>query len=133
MLEAADLPLLLDPGRAGGLDLLGFLHEAGFAADVVAPPGADAALLQRVSAMLERGDLLQLEDEAQWLEAAGSGRYHAVLSNLAVDARHQALGLGRFSLFDFEIGLQGALASVERILHACSMGFYRKYREYLGP
>ena len=135
VVEATDLAALLEPRLLGGLDLLGFLQEAGFPVDVVAPPADDASapMLARLAARLQRGDVIQAADEHRWLEAAAGGRYGAMLSNLIMDDRHQRLGLGRFSLFDIEIGLRGALASAERILHACSMSFYRKYREYLSP
>lgn len=60
------------------------------------------------------------------------GPVHAVYSDFAFDRRLSRAGKSQFSLAFFEPGLEGALRSVERLLGACRLPFYRDYARYLA-
>jgi len=40
-------------------------------------------------------------------------------------------GKGQFSFSTFEMGLQGAVRTLERLVTVCRLPFYRKYAKYL--
>jgi len=41
-------------------------------------------------------------------------------------------GKSRFTLQHFEVGLPGAIRTVERLVRICETPFYRRYRRHLG-
>ncbi|MBI5241270.1 MAG: hypothetical protein HY926_12430 [Elusimicrobia bacterium] len=60
------------------------------------------------------------------------GGFQAVFSDLFFDWRISRAGKGRFSSKDFEMGLGGALRSLERLLAVCRLPFYQRYAENLA-
>ncbi|MBI5240706.1 MAG: AAA family ATPase [Elusimicrobia bacterium] len=56
----------------------------------------------------------------------------AFYSDLACDTRLSRAGQAQFSLAFFEPGLDGALRSLERLLGACRLPFFRELRRSLG-
>ena len=57
---------------------------------------------------------------------------HAFYSDFAFDRRLSRTGKAQFSLAFFEPGLEGAQRSVERLLGACRLPFYKDYARYLA-
>jgi hypothetical protein len=60
------------------------------------------------------------------------GEFQAVFSDLFFDWRISRAGKGRFSSKDFEMGLAGALRSLERLLNVCRLPFYQRYADNLA-
>ena len=61
------------------------------------------------------------------------GRFEAVYSEYAFDARLARAGKARFGLEDFELGLAGSLRTAAALNGVCRWPFYRKYANYLNP
>jgi hypothetical protein len=55
-----------------------------------------------------------------------------VLSNHCYDWRITEAGKGRFALQHFEIGVPGALRTIDRLVEICATPFYHKYHKYLA-
>ncbi len=128
---------LTDPSTTWGIPLLRVLGEAGFSVEV----------LLKVS---DRRDAREAAEEvrracrdadAVTIRAFNSfetlrrrlreSQAHAVLSYHYFDWRVSEAGKNRFSLQVFEMGLDGAVRTVERLVGVCRTPFYRRYREFL--
>jgi hypothetical protein len=118
---------LLSPNQGSGVPVLALLEEMGFALEFLcwagegddwqdALPGARRAFAD--AAELEAG-----------LRASAATAFY---SELTFDRRLSRTGKARFSVADFELGLEGALVTLERLLHLCRTPFHRRYGAYLG-
>jgi len=54
----------------------------------------------------------------------------AAYSEFPFDWRLTKAGLNRFSCKSFDMGLSGAVRTLERLLRTCRMPFYRRYKKY---
>jgi hypothetical protein len=131
------LPLLADPARTFGVPVVAAILEAGFGLDLVVvmpraglEPAASAALGQLAASERCRVELVASPDE---LDAALTDlECQAILSSYTFDRRATRAGKAPFSMQDFELGVAGALATVERLLCACRAPLFRRYRRYLA-
>ncbi|MBI2387165.1 MAG: hypothetical protein HYV14_14330 [Elusimicrobia bacterium] len=121
----ATLPRLLAPRYGHGAPLAGMIREMGFGVDLLyfdrhgtapaLPPGLRGAGVRTFASPSE-------------LEAAlREGEFRAVYSDIFFDWRVSAAGKSRFSSRDFEMGLEGASRTMDRLLNACRLPFYRRY------
>ena len=56
----------------------------------------------------------------------------AFYSELYFDPRLTRTGKNAFSIHDFQLGLDGALATLRRLLAICRLPYFRTYARYLG-
>jgi len=129
---------LLDPAQTWGIPLLSMTVEAGFGLDVLLA-ARDERVTRRVTEEV-RG-LLPAEyphnidtfDSFDALrEKLRACDCEAVLSNHCYDWRVTEAGKGRFTLQHFEMGVPGALRTLDRLARTCETPFYHKYRKYLA-
>ena len=119
------MPRLLDLRYGHGAPLASMLMEMGFVLDLLyfdrhggvpqLPPGLHGATITTFRSPCELERLLR------------EGEFRAVYSDIFFDWRVSAAGKSRFSSRDFEMGLSGASRSLDRLLNACRLPFYRRY------
>ncbi|MEK7859530.1 MAG: nitrogenase component 1 [Elusimicrobiota bacterium] len=132
VVSQATLPRLLELRYGHGAPLAVMAAEMGFGLDLLyydihgeAPRLPDALKSARVSVF-----------RAPWeLERAlAGGDFQAVFSDMFFDRRIVQAGKARFSSKDFEMGLEGARRTCERLLSVCRLPFFRRYAAHLaGP
>ncbi|MCR4296806.1 MAG: hypothetical protein NUW21_14830, partial [Elusimicrobia bacterium] len=126
---ARTLPGLFELRFGQGAPALPAVLEMGFGVDLLyygsgpvpaAPPGTRLAVF-RTPAELAR--------------ALREGEFSAVYSDVFFDDRVTRAGKSRFSSRFFEMGLEGALRGIDRLLAACRTPFYARYAAHLpgGP
>jgi hypothetical protein len=126
-----DYAALCDPMRTAGIPVLDVAVELGFGIDLLvfagdggsADPGIRPAHARAV-AIHRFADRSSLETLLRRTPCS------AVYSDLYADERVTAAGKTPFSLQLFEPGLAGALRTGERLLGACRLPFYGKYRRH---
>jgi hypothetical protein len=129
---------LCDPGTTWGVPLLAMCEEIGFGIDVlIRVTGRDAAhrAATKVNAVFadpERHRIKGFLDQERLTKLLAEGELGAVLSEYVGDPRLAAAGKAQFSLQEFEKGIAGALRTAERLLTACRMPLFRRYRRFLG-
>jgi MoaA/NifB/PqqE/SkfB family radical SAM enzyme len=125
VVSAETLPRLYELRFGQGAPVLALVLEMGFGVDLLyygagpapaAPPGTRLAAF-RTPAELER--------------ALREGEFTAVYSDMFFDDRVTRAGKSRFSSRFFEMGLEGALRSLERLLSACRTPFFARYAAHL--
>lgn len=99
-----------------GIDLLYFAADGKAPAPEALPPGA------RVRPFLTPAELAR---------ALREGEFHAVYSDVYFDDRVSRAGKSRFSSRFFEMGLEGARRSLERVLAACRNPFFSRHASHL--
>lgn len=131
-----DLVSLQDPGCTDGAPLLQVLGEAGFQIEIAVQTGAGCEdLAERLAALPDLPERSRIEifnDLASLRRSLAAGRSAAVVSNYSFDWRLSEAGKNRIGLRLFEPGLNGALRTVERILHVCQVPFRRRYARHLA-
>lgn len=138
VIRAEETVLLTDPARTWGIPLLRVLEEAGFGIDVFVKAGEREqarVAAQAIRAVLREPDrhLLQAFHTFDRLRLRlRESRADAVLSYHFFDWRVSEAGKNRFSLQVFEMGLPGAIRTVQRITGICRTPFYRRYRDWLA-
>lgn len=134
VVQAHQLPRLLEPGRSWGVPLVAVVQELGFdvrlavASEAPARGGwwREAAALVKDERALRH--LRSAEDRDDWLEEA---RPSAVFSDFFFEERLLRRGAVPFSQHLFELGLPGAIRSGERLLDRCRMDLARRYQACL--
>ena len=63
--------------------------------------------------------------------ALREGEFSLVHSDRYRDRRVTTAGKVPFSIADFELGFEGSRRSLERLVHACRLPFYARYRAHL--
>jgi hypothetical protein len=134
-----DVRRLCDPAETWGVPLLRMTEELGFGLDILIHVGdrrdAQDAAAQVHTALGDPGRhrIRGFRDEARLVVLLESGPFGAVFSEHAADARLRAAGLAQFSLQEFEPGLRGAVRTLRRLLAACRLPFFRRYRRFVRP
>lgn len=137
VVRAQETAHLSDPSTTWGIPLLRVLQEAGFSVEV----------LLKVSDRREAREAAEevrsaaLDPEALVVRAFNSfetmrrrlreSPADAVLSYHYFDWRVTEAGKNRFSLQVFEMGLNGAVRTVQRLVGICRTPFYRRYQKFL--
>lgn len=130
VVSEATLPRLTALRYGHGAPLATMVQEMGFGVDLlyfdrhgeapVLPPGLENA---RVTAFRSPWELEK---------ALKEGDFAAVYSDIFFDTRISRAGKARFSAKDFEMGLEGARRTCERLLAVCRLPFYRRYAAHLA-
>lgn len=114
-----------------GAPLLELVEEMGFGVDILlysgkaripALPGGGAARRRFVPYQ----SASELEARLRASDAV------AFYSELYFDPRLTRTGKNAFSIHDFQLGLDGALATLRRLLAICRLPYFRTYSRYLG-
>ncbi|MDP3541675.1 MAG: nitrogenase component 1 [Elusimicrobiota bacterium] len=129
VVSEATLPRLLELRYGHGAPLAAMVLEMGFGVDLVyydrhgEPPALPAGLAgARVAVFRSPSELRR---------ALREGDFAAVYSDIVFDWRVTRAGKARFSSKDFEMGLEGALRTIEKLLPLVRLPFYRQYAEHL--
>jgi hypothetical protein len=128
---------LQNPSRNLGIPLLSLLHEMGFGINIMCydPTGEVGEAASELIAGLPGGgkqhQVHSFVTNEELQEQLSQPELSAVLSEYFYDWRLTSQGIGQFHLAFFQTGIQGAIASLERILNVCSNSFYRRYGQYL--
>jgi hypothetical protein len=126
------LPRLVDPDRSFGLSMPAMIEEMGFGVDVLCyAPDGDLSYAQR-ALQAEHIRLQPFCDASEMHELLSKGQFSAVYSDRSFERRLSRNGKAQFGFPDFEMGLKGALRTLERLVRACSLPFYARYARYLG-
>ena len=122
VVDAARMRRLTDPAQSCGVPLLKLLREMGFGVQVLChgPARKSEGPLSFFSTPSELSALLRQE------------AFQAVYSEYAYDTRLASAGKAQFSLDGFEVGLGGALRSLQRLNSICRWPFARRYARYMG-
>jgi hypothetical protein len=138
VLRAEETELLTDPSNTWGIPLLRVLEEAGFGIDVFVKAGErkkardTAEAVQALFRDPSRHVLQAFNTFDLMRKRLRESSAEAVLSYHFFDWRVSEAGKNRFSLQVFEMGLTGAVRSVERLAGICRTPFYRRYRDWLA-
>lgn len=124
------LPRLLGLRYGFGAPLAGMIREMGF--------GMELLYYERHGQAPEipeglRGSRITVFRSPWELERAlRQGGFEAVYSDVFFDWRITRAGKARFSSKDFEMGLEGARRTFQRLLAVCRLPFYRRYAQHLA-
>ncbi len=134
VVDATSLKILLEPQRSTGIPMLALIQEMGFTADflVYVPPertGVDPTLATLQSLGYQA---TPFSDPTGLNQELRNSRAQAFYSETYFDRRLTRSGKAQFSIAVAQVGVDGALASLERILAVCKMPFYRRYAGFLG-
>lgn len=130
VVSEASLPRLLELRYGHGAPPARVLAEMGFGIDLLYydrhgdPPRLPQELQGARTAVFRSPSELALR--------LREGEFRAVYSDIFFDWRITAAGKSRFSSRDLEMGLGGATRSLDRLLNACRLPFYRRYSAHLG-
>ncbi|MBI5211209.1 MAG: AAA family ATPase [Elusimicrobia bacterium] len=121
--DAEHVRALADPCGMAGIPLVTMVKEMGFGVDyLVYHEGKEPSLdvkggrhgVRWFSTPSELGKLLR------------EGEFDAVYSEFFFDERLTSAGKAQFSLLDVEMGLEGAVRSLERFVDICRWPFYKR-------
>ncbi|MBI4678658.1 MAG: hypothetical protein HY748_13855 [Elusimicrobia bacterium] len=125
----ATLPRLWGLRHGQGVPLMRMIEEMGFGVDILHyDPHADGAQVPEGS--LAR--LTPFRTPTELTAALAGGGHQAVYSDIFFDWRVTSAGKARFASKDFEMGLDGAVRTLRRLLQACRMPFYSRYAGHLS-
>ena len=131
-----DIDTLLDARFTWGIALLSVLQEMGFGLDLfVGGPRADTAVERfRTRTSLGREDYAidTFDSLPSLLDALAASPCRAVFSNYVFDWRLVQAGKTPFSTLEFEMGLHGAVLTLERLLAACRLPLFCDGRRFLS-
>ena len=132
VVSEATLPRLWTLRYGHGAPLAAMVQEMGFGVDILyydlhGEPPQHFESLQDARIRVFRSPW-------ELREALRDDDFHAVYSDIFFDRRLNDAGKARFASRDFEMGLEGARRTLERLLSVCHLPFYRRYAEHLsGP
>lgn len=107
----------------GGIPMRALLKEMGFAVDVLlfVPEGASKGDIPGIPARSA------FSTPAELARRLKEGAFDAAYSDIYFDWRLTQAGKAQFSRQQFEMGAQGAIRSLRRLLSLCRLPFYRRY------
>lgn len=127
---------VLEPALSYGLPLIDLLEEMGFGIHLAVyskdlrPLPVEEAFLERV-AHRGRHDVTYFADREQLGSFLRRSDVDLVYSDYTYDRRITGAGKVPFSTHVFEMGLPGAVRTLERLLTLCEMTFFAENRLYL--
>ncbi|MBM4394807.1 MAG: hypothetical protein FJ087_03845, partial [Deltaproteobacteria bacterium] len=130
------VPRLADPARNWGLPLLALLDEMGFRVRV-ALFDRDAATATSVSAIRAalpagaRHEVVTFGTQADLSAFLAAPDLDLVYSEYRFDHRVTSAGKAPFAADAFEMGIEGGLRSLDRLLALCRLPFYREHARHL--
>lgn len=136
VVEQGSLQRLVDSSQHYGVEMLPLLEEMGFRLHVlVKQRSTDEPLDLQVltPALVEPGrhTFTGFSTPDELSELLRRDSFSAVYSEVFFDTRISRSGKAQFNLSMIEMGFDGALRSLRRLLHICNWPFYRRYRRYL--
>ena len=135
VVDSERILMLSEPRRLTGIPMIEMLDEMGFGLDFLffAPSAAaesGSAALTELRAQGRRTAVFRERDELeQQLRAAHAQAFY---SENFFDRRLTRSGKGQFSVNLIQMGVEGAIETLQQLLAVCRMPFYRKYAGYLG-
>lgn len=129
VVSEAILPRLLEPRYGHGAPLAVMLREMGFGLELLCFDRHGKA--PELPAGLRGAAVTVFRSPWELERALREGAFQAVYSDIFFDWRISAAGKARFSSRDFEMGLEGAGRTLDRLLNACRLPFYRRHAEHL--
>ena len=133
VVDGPELDVLLDEEQNFAIDPLHFIQEMGFQIRFLVW-GGDTTWKRTAAAAtrdLEHCDT-QLFSSAQELDALlAQEDIHAVYSDYFFDDRILKAGKPQFSLGEFEMGIHGAVRTVQALLRTCRLPFYSRFKNHL--
>lgn len=130
VVSESSLPRLLELRYGHGVPLAAAVREMGFGVDLLYFDRHGRA--PRLPAGLEGARVEVFRAPWELERALRDGEFHAVYSDVFFDRRVNDAGKARFSSREFEMGLEGAGRSLERLLAVCRTPFYRRYARSLA-
>jgi hypothetical protein len=134
VLDAGQEERILDPASQTGLPVLALVRELGFPVRVLVYAGREAAwetARARLVAAADSGVEVHPFRSAEEMEALLAPA-RAVFTEFFFDHRLSRRGLAQFSAREFDIGLEGALRSLDRLVRLAETPFYRRYAVHLA-
>lgn len=134
VVDGERIRMLTDPRKATGIPMVAMLKEMGFAVDFLVfvgdkpRPEAHKAL----ESASERHRVTTFRTPAELESLLKASDAQAFYSEVFFDRRLTRCGKSQFSVQMFQMGLEGAVATLDRLLSVCRMPFYRKYGTFLG-
>ena len=122
VVDANHVPRLADPGLTWGIPVLRLLREMGFGVEILCY-GQEARKAAHFASFSTPKELEELLAE---------GPFQAVYSEYAYDTRLARAGKAQFSLEGFEMGLGGAVRTLQALNTLCRWPFQRRYSKYMG-
>jgi hypothetical protein len=128
---------LTTPSTTWGVPLVATLEEAGFGLDILmrvsdrAVAEESARALRTIFAVPHRHTIRAFDSFAFLRHRLKESPSSAFFTYQFFDWRLTEAGKASFSIQHFEMGVPGALRSVERIVDLCRLPFYRRYARYL--
>lgn len=122
VVDANHVARLADPSLTWAIPVLRFLREMGFGVEILCygQGQKQAAHFTSFNTPAELDALLR------------DGRFQAVYSEYAYDSRLSRAGKAQFSLEGFEMGLAGAVRTLQSLSGICRWPFQRRYARYMG-
>jgi hypothetical protein len=132
VVPAEDAAAVLEARFSWGIPLAAVIHEMGFGLDLFV--GGRAAAQVRAGLGLARSDfeVHEFDSLAGMLDALGRCPCQAVFSNYVYDWRLVRTGKAPFSTLEFEPGLAGAVATLERLVAVCRLPLFRGGRRFMS-
>lgn len=129
-----EIETLLDARHSWGIPLTRVLREMGFGLDLFVGSEAGARLFRSRTTLSETEYTLHAFDSLpDLLETLQRSPCQAVFSNYVFDWRLVCAGKAPFSTLEFEYGLRGAIATLERLLAVCRLPLFRAGRRFIAP
>lgn len=130
--DAAWLERMRRPDEFQGVPVLEMLAEMGFGLDLLLHRPADEQPAKIEGLPFEDVRVLHFSTPADLELLMRSSDAQAFYSDMYFDQRLTRVGKNHFSLRQLDMGLEGAVASLRRLLARCSLPFYRKYGRFMG-
>lgn len=130
VVSQSSLPRLLELRYGHGAPLADMLREMGFGIDLLYYDRHGKA--PELPLGLRNARVETFRSPWELSRSLREGEFRAVYSDIFFDWRISGAGKSRFSSRDFEMGLEGAGRSLERLLNACRLPFYRRHARHLG-
>ncbi|MDD5304843.1 MAG: nitrogenase component 1, partial [Elusimicrobia bacterium] len=122
VVDANHVGRLADPSQTWAIPVLRFLREMGFGVEI----------LCYGQAQKQAAHFSSFHTPAELAALLRDGPFQAVYSEYAYDSRLARAGKAQFSLEDFEMGLGGAVRTVQKLSGICRWPFQRRYSKYMG-
>jgi hypothetical protein len=130
VVSEATLPRLLQLRYGQGAPLATMVREMGFGIDLLYYDVHGEA--PQLPEGLRDARVVTFRSPCELDRALREGAFQAVFSDIYFDWRISRSGKARFSSRDFEMGLEGAMRTLRRLLSRCRLPFYRRYASHLA-
>lgn len=125
VVDATGLERLHDPARNHGAPVLEMLREMGFRLELFVYFGNRGKLADAFPHVVPFGTREELR------KALAASSCQALYTDFYFDTRPATAGKAQFSLQCFEMGFDGALRTMHRLVSACELPFFKRYGQYV--